>query len=96
MEIGTFLLSPETFHADFTPASHRLQGIFITLTQQRGERPRNKEVMCMFLGLEWYWWLIILVALIISIPFKVKFMKWWSRRQQEKKQEQHGKWGDDE
>ena len=49
----------------------------------------------MFLGLEWYWWLIILVALIISIPFKVKFMKWWSRRQQEKKQEQHGKWGDD-
>lgn len=50
----------------------------------------------MFLGLEWYWWVIILVALLISIPLKIKFMKWWSRRQQEKKKEQHGKWGDDE
>lgn len=50
----------------------------------------------MFLGLEWYWWLILLAALLISIPFKIKFMKWWNTRQQEKKQEQHGKWGDDE
>lgn len=50
----------------------------------------------MFLGLEWYWWLVILVALAVCIPFKVKFMKWWSKREQEKKKEQHGKWGDDE
>ncbi len=36
------------------------------------------------------------VALVVCIPFKVKFMKWWGKRQQEKKKEQHGKWGDDE
>ena len=28
----------------------------------------------MFLGLAWYWWLVIVAALIVSIPFKVKFM----------------------
>ena len=49
----------------------------------------------MFLGLAWYWWLVIVVVLIVSIPFKVKFMKWWSKRQREQKN-QHGKWGDDE
>ncbi len=49
-----------------------------------------------FLGLEWYWWLVIAAALAISVPFKIRFMKWWSKREQEKKKEQHGKWGDDE
>ena len=49
----------------------------------------------MFLGLAWYWWLVIVAVLIISIPFKVKFMKWWSKCHQEKKG-QRGKWGDDE
>ena len=48
----------------------------------------------MFLGLAWYWWLVIVAALIISIPFKVKFMKWWSKRRQETGR--RGKWGDDE
>ncbi len=28
----------------------------------------------MFLGLERHWWLVILAALIIIIPLKVKFM----------------------
>ena len=50
----------------------------------------------MFLGLEWYWWMVILAALILSIPFKVKFMKWWGRRKQEGKKGRYGKWGDDE
>ena len=50
----------------------------------------------MFMDLEGYWWILLLVLLAVSIPFKVKFMKWWSRRQQEKKKEQYGKWGDDE
>ena len=58
----------------------------------------------MLLGLEWYWWLVILAALVASVPFKVKFMKWWSRREQDKKAAsqfsakngQHGKWGEDE
>lgn len=48
----------------------------------------------MFFGLKWYGWLVILAVLAVSIPFKVKFMKWWDRRQQEKKKEQRGKWGD--
>ena len=34
----------------------------------------------MFLGLEWYWWLVILAVLAVLLPVKVKFMKWWSRR----------------
>ena len=50
----------------------------------------------MFLGLEWYWWIAVAALLALSIPFKVKFMKWWSKRRQEKDKEQHGKWGDDE
>ncbi|GFI09724.1 MAG: hypothetical protein HFI24_10840 [Lachnospiraceae bacterium] len=49
----------------------------------------------MFLGLEWYWWLVT-AALILSIPFKVKFIKWWSTREQGRKKERYGKWGDDE
>ena len=49
-----------------------------------------------FSGLAWYWGLVIVVVLVISIPFKVRFMKWWNKRQQEKKKEQHGKWGDEE
>ncbi len=50
----------------------------------------------MFLGIEWYWWIIIVMALVISIPFKMKFMKWWGGRRLEKKDRMHGKWGDDE
>ena len=50
----------------------------------------------MFLGLEWYWWLIIIVVVAISIPFKVKFMKWWSKRQQEQKNTRKDKWGGEE
>ena len=55
-----------------------------------------KAVAIMFLGMEWYWWLLIVVALVICIPFKVKFMKWWSKREQEKKKNQIGKWGDED
>ncbi len=50
----------------------------------------------MFLGLEWYWWIVIAAVLIISIPLKVKFMKWWSRREQNRKRNQRGRWGDEE
>ena len=42
----------------------------------------------MFFGLQWYWWLMIGLVLVVSIPFKVKFMKWWTGRQQEQK-DQH-------
>lgn len=49
-----------------------------------------------FLGLEWYWWLVIMAAVGASIPLKVKFMKWWQKRTQEKKESSHGKWGDEE
>ena len=50
----------------------------------------------MFLGIQWYWWLIIAAVLFFSIPFKIKFMKWWNKRQQKKKCSERGKWGDDE
>jgi hypothetical protein len=33
---------------------------------------------------------------VISIPFKIEFMKWRNKRQQEKKNSQSGKWRDDE
>jgi hypothetical protein len=54
----------------------------------------NKEGFLMFLGLAWYWWLVIGLVVVVSIPFKIKFMKWWTKRQQGK--DQHGKWGEDE
>ncbi len=50
----------------------------------------------MFLGTPWYLWIIIAVVLVISIPFKIKFMKWWNKHQQEQKGSSLGKWGDDE
>ncbi len=50
----------------------------------------------MILGLEWYWWLVILAVLVISVPFKVKFMKWWGKRSQEKREGQRGKWGEED
>lgn len=50
----------------------------------------------MFLGVGLYWWLIITVVLLLSIPFKIKFMKRWDKRQQEKKDSRQGKWGEDE
>lgn len=50
----------------------------------------------MFLGLEWYWWLVIAVALVVLVPFKIRFLKWWGRREQKKKEGMRGKWGDEE
>ena len=38
-----------------------------------------------FLDMEWYWWLLILAGAAVIIPAKVKFMKWWSRKQKEHK-----------
>lgn len=50
----------------------------------------------MFLGMEWYWWLLIIVVVALSIPLKVKFMKWWSKRQKEQKDNCKDKWGGEE
>lgn len=52
----------------------------------------------MFLGMEWHWWLAIVIALAVLIPVKIKFMKWWGRWQQDRKwkKRQRGKWGEDE
>ena len=49
-----------------------------------------------FSDLEWYLWLLIVAVVIIAVPFKIKFMKCWSTSQQQKKNNQQGKWGDDE
>lgn len=56
----------------------------------------TKEGEKMLFGLAWYWWIVIVVVILVSIPFKIKFAKWWNQRQQKKKQEQRGKWGEDE
>lgn len=50
----------------------------------------------MFLEIRWYWWLVIAAALAIAVIFKVKFIRWWNKRQQEKKDSRRGKWGDEE
>lgn len=50
----------------------------------------------MFLGLEWYVWVLILVLLAVMIPLKVRFLKWWTARQKEKQPGPRGKWGDEE
>lgn len=47
----------------------------------------------MFSELKWYWWLIIAAA--ISIPFKLRFMKWRSGRREERKTNSRDKWGDE-
>ncbi len=48
----------------------------------------------MFLGVEWYWWLAIAAALAVSVPFKMKWIKGWSKRRQAQRKNQRGKWGD--
>lgn len=50
----------------------------------------------MFLGIQWYWWVVTIVIIAIIIPLKVRFISWWSKHLQEKKEHEHGKWGDDE
>lgn len=96
---------------DFTQASHHLHTDFNALfysylikkraadmknTLVLMRRSRKQEVKLMFSGLEWYWWLVILALLVVSVPFKVKFMKWWERRRREKKKEQDGEGRDEE
>ena len=82
-------------HTDFNPLFYLYPIKKEYPRDSRNLTVRKKEVTLMFLGLEWYWWLVILAVLAISVPFKVKFLKWWGRRAQEKK-EAHGKWGDEE
>ncbi len=75
------------------------KGNFAVLRDAVGADKRlttGKEVSDMFLEIEWYWWLIIIIVLVFSIPFKMKAVKWWNTHQQEKKDSKSGKWGDDE
>lgn len=82
------------FHTGLTPASPH----FYKFTSIRGRLVLIDKggIFMAFLGLEWYWWLVIAAVLTVSVPFKIKFMKRQCRREQEKKKELHGKWGDDE
>ncbi len=50
----------------------------------------------MFLGLQWYWWLLIAVGVVVSIPVKIRFLMWWSERRRERKKDRPGKRGDGE
>lgn len=29
----------------------------------------------MFRGLEWYWWLVIVIAFVVVLPFKINLLK---------------------
>ncbi|MCP3316277.1 hypothetical protein NAU98_09450 [Clostridioides difficile] len=31
--------------------------------------------------MKWYTWLTIILIILLSIPLKIKFIKWWDRRQ---------------
>ena len=33
----------------------------------------------MFLGMEWYWWIVLVIAVGVLIPLKLKFMHEWSK-----------------
>lgn len=37
--------------------------------------------------MRWSTWLIIILIVLVSIPFKIKFVKWWDKRQKEKNDE---------
>ncbi len=50
----------------------------------------------MFLGLEWYWWLGIAAVVLVSVPFKIWYMKRWNRRRREEREKQRQKWGEEE
>lgn len=50
----------------------------------------------MLLGMEWYWWLLIIILAALSIPIKVKLIKWWNIKMQDKKNNHNDKWGDEE
>ena len=50
----------------------------------------------MLSGMEWYRRLLIIIIFVDIIPLKVKWVKWWSRRQQEKQNNRRGKWGDED
>lgn len=47
-----------------------------------------------FLEMEWYWWLLLIGAVVI--PVKVKLMKWWVRKQREQKNNDRNRWGEEE
>lgn len=49
----------------------------------------------MLFGLAWHWWVIILLV-ILSIPLKIKFMRWWQTRLDRQSRKPENKWGDEE
>lgn len=50
----------------------------------------------MFAGLSWQWWLAILILLVLSIPLKIRFLKWWGEQRDSRRKKEQGKWGDEE
>ena len=35
--------------------------------------------------MKWYTWFTIILIILLSIPLKIKFIKWWDRRQKNDK-----------
>lgn len=93
------------FHMDFTTITLHFHSGFYDITTNNKQQSflckgfvviNKKEEHNMLLGMEWYWWIIILAVAGIMIAFKVKFMRWWVKRQQKKEVDKCGKWGDEE
>lgn len=43
----------------------------------------------MFLGLAWYWWLVIMIAFLVTLPFKLKLLKKMSTKNQSLKDDKN-------
>jgi hypothetical protein len=46
-------------------------------------------------GCAMFWWIAAVAAVVVLIPFKLKFLRWWEARKQKEQLSEHGKWGDD-
>lgn len=43
----------------------------------------------MFLGLEWYWWLVIVIAFVVTLPLKMKLLKKMSCKDKSIRDDKH-------
>lgn len=61
----------------------------ISTSPQSGIIEIKKEVFRMFLGLAWYWWLVIMITFLVTLPFKLKLLKKMSTKNQSLKDDKN-------
>ena len=42
----------------------------------------------MFLGLAWYWWLVVVIVFVVTLPFKLKLLKKATKKEERGEDEQ--------